>query len=91
MSDKDRPIPQAFFACSEAGCAEDTTYPAEMLYWYEPERRWVCENCWENLPPPNPDDDDGPLHPPRGESLEAYLTRTRPPLATLLDGRKGQP
>lgn len=42
-------IPQALFSCSTPGCREECSYPADMLYWYEPERRWMCEPCWDNL------------------------------------------
>jgi hypothetical protein len=79
-----RPIPQALFSCSEEGCREETTYPAEMLYWYEQESRWVCFCCWDDLPPLNEECD----MPEKGETLENYLVRENVQRDEVLKGKK---
>jgi hypothetical protein len=82
-----RPIPEALFSCSNQYCAEETTYPAEMLYWYEQECRWVCDNCWDDLPPLNEECD----MPEKGETLQDYLDRHNVQRAEILKGRPKQP
>jgi hypothetical protein len=79
-----RPIPQALFSCSEEGCREETTYPADMLNWYEQESRWVCDNCWDELPALNEECD----MPEKGETLENYLNSCCIQRDEILKGRK---
>jgi len=62
-------IPKAYFPCSNRYCAEETCYDAQQLYWYEKERRWVCENCWDDLDYEN----EGEDRPEKGVSLETYI------------------
>lgn len=28
------------------GCAEECSYPADMLFWSEEEQCWLCDCCW---------------------------------------------
>jgi hypothetical protein len=79
-----RPIPEALFSCSNQDCAEETTYPADMLNWYEEECRWVCDNCWDELPVLNEECD----MPEKGETLENYLNSCCIQRDEILKGRK---
>lgn len=36
---------QVYFACDVQQCAEEVTYPADMLYWCAEEKVFMCENC----------------------------------------------
>lgn len=51
-----------------------------MLHWYEKERRWVCENCWDQLDYEN----EGEDHPERGINLEQYIQQQKLTTADLL-------
>jgi len=62
-SEKDKPIPEAMYPCSQHSCKESTCY-AQQLHWYEEESRWVCDACWPSLPP---------IRPKKAVSLENYL------------------
>lgn len=62
-------IPRALFSCSNEYCREEVSYHADQLYWYAQEKRWVCENCWDNLP--GPTDEDG--SPTRGVTLAEHI------------------
>jgi len=66
-----KPIPRAWFDCSSKWCTEGT-YPADMLHWYALESRWMCDSCWDNLPPL---DEECEIMPEQGISLEEYLSR----------------
>lgn len=39
---------EPFYSCSQEGCAEECSYPADMLNMYEGEP--VCEGCWDDMP-----------------------------------------
>ncbi len=56
-------IPEALYSCSNRYCAQDVSYYADQLYWYARQKRWVCENCFGDLP-------DSPK---RGIALEGYI------------------
>lgn len=71
--------PRALFSCSNQYCAEENSYHASQLNWYAPEQRWVCENCWDDLPPDS--NDEPPL---RGISLSEHLLKNRPTIETLI-------
>lgn len=46
MTTDNRPfVPEAFYACKNIGCAEQQTYPANMLFWCPVGSNWVCEDC----------------------------------------------
>jgi hypothetical protein len=62
-------IPRALFSCSNKYCREEVSYYADQLYWYDQEKRWVCDNCWDNLP--DPTDEDG--RPTRGVTLAEHI------------------
>lgn len=62
-------IPRALFSCSNKYCREEVSYHADQLYWYAQEKRWVCENCWDNLP--DPTDEEG--RPTRGVTLAEHI------------------
>jgi len=36
---------KAFFACDNTHCADECTYPADMLFWCQEEKAWLCEQC----------------------------------------------
>ena len=40
-------IPEALYSCGTRVCAEETSYPADMLFWSDTKRGWYCENCFE--------------------------------------------
>ena len=42
-------LPKASYSCLHEYCAEQVTYPPEMLYWVNDGniKGWLCENCWE--------------------------------------------
>lgn len=73
-------IPRALFSCSQPGCCEEVSYYADQLYWYAAGKRWVCENCWEDLPAPTNDDDK----PTRGITLAEYIIGRELPAVALL-------
>lgn len=75
-------IPEPLFSCSEDGCREECSYTANMLHWYEAGQRWVCENCWENLPMIDEEN-----MPPIGISLKMWLLRENVSVAALLHNR----
>lgn len=62
-------IPRALFSCSNDYCREQVSYHAEQLYWYAAENRWVCENCWDDLPVPTDED----VRPTRGMTLAEHI------------------
>lgn len=62
-------IPSALFSCSNEYCGAEVSYHADQLYWYAAEKRWVCENCWGDLPGPT-DEDDRPC---RGVTLAEHI------------------
>ena len=41
------PIPEALYSCGTGSCAEETSYPSDMLFWSEKKRGWYCGNCFE--------------------------------------------
>ena len=41
------PIPEALYSCGTRACAEETSYPADMLFWSDTKRGWYCEHCFE--------------------------------------------
>lgn len=73
-------VPQALFSCSNEYCRPEVSYPADMLYWFDAEKRWVCEMCWDDLPAPT--DDDGKLT--RGITLAEYIIGHQLPAVALL-------
>lgn len=68
LREKRLPVPEPVYPCSNKWCAEEMTFPASDLYWFEAEGRWVCWNCWSEFDA----DEDGNL-PPKGISLKQYL------------------
>ena len=44
----DLPIPEALYSCGVRFCAEETSYPANMLFWSQRFGRWFCEDCWRD-------------------------------------------
>lgn len=42
-------IPKALFSCHFDCCREEVSYPADMLYWCEFEKGWICDNCFDNV------------------------------------------
>lgn len=72
--------PHALFSCSNKYCQVECSYPADMLYWYEREKRWVCENCWDDLDYEN----EGEDRPQMGMTLEAYIVQNRLMAAEIL-------
>jgi hypothetical protein len=62
-------IPRALFSCSNEYCRQEVSYYADQLYWHAAEKRWVCENCWDDLPGPTDDDD----RPTRGVTLAEHI------------------
>jgi hypothetical protein len=64
-------LPRPLFSCSIDGCQEEVSYHADQLFWYEQDKNWVCENCWDDLPRIG-DEDEGEV-PERGVSLEAHI------------------
>lgn len=64
-------IPQALFSCSQYLCAEEFSYPAEDLYWFDKEKRWVCANCFYSIP--EPEDENG--KPTRGITLAEHIIK----------------
>lgn len=44
------PLPRASFPCCFDSCSDEVSYPADMLFWSNSKKGWVCENCIENLP-----------------------------------------
>lgn len=62
-------IPRALFPCSNDYCREEVSYHADQLYWHAAEKRWVCENCWDDLP--GPTDEEG--RPMRGITLAEHI------------------
>lgn len=67
QSDTPNHAPKPLYSCSV--CREDCSCEAEDLFWYAAESRWVCENCWDELPAIN----DGEDSPKKGLSLKEYL------------------
>lgn len=74
-------IPRALFSCSNEYCREEVSYHADQLYWHAAEKRWVCENCWDNL--------DG--RPPRGITLAEHIIGGDFKAVTLLQNEKAHP
>ena len=68
-----KPIPRVLFSCSDKYCAREVSYHADQLWWYDAERRWVCDCCWEELPAFG----DGVL-PQRGLTLDEYIRDLNP-------------
>lgn len=81
---------EPLFSCSQDGCREECSYPADMLALHNGAP--ICEDCYYNLPwknqAPDPDDDQDTLSwhdlprfvPPfvrRIEALEAENERLR--------------
>ena len=67
------PFPEAVYGCADSGCAEEMSYPPEMIYWVDAyiegstgDSGWYCENCLDN---------NG--YPTRGPSLLDELKRRR--------------
>lgn len=79
-------IPRALFSCSNQYCREEVSYHADQLYWHAAEKRWVCENCWDDLP--GPTDDDG--HPTRGITLAEHIIGGDFKAVTLLQNDRGE-
>ena len=77
-------IPRALFSCSNTYCAEEVSHHADDLYWYAAEQRWVCEQCWDNLPAPT--DEAG--NPTRGITLAEYIIGRQLPAVALLQNVK---
>ena len=63
---------KAFFACDNEHCAEECTYPADMLFWCPEESAWLCEQCI--------DCDDLT----KGFSLAVWLKRVNPSIVDYL-------
>jgi hypothetical protein len=40
------PVPEALYSCGCKGCAEQVSYPADMLWWSERRKNWHCDSCW---------------------------------------------
>ena len=80
-------IPRALFSCSNEYCREEVSYHADQLYWHAAEKRWVCENCWDELP--GPTDDDG--RPTRGITLAEHIIGGDFKAVTLLQNAEGEP
>ena len=38
------------YACAEQACAEEITYPADMLSWSWPKGEFRCDSCFEHAP-----------------------------------------
>jgi len=63
------PIPESLYSCADKCCAEETSYPADMLYWHETRHGWYCANCF---------DEDGEE---KGISLAEEIERQKEPIA----------
>ena len=79
-------IPRALFSCSNEYCCDEVSYHADQLYWHAAEKRWVCENCWDELP--GPTDEDGP--PTRGITLAEHIIGGDFKAVTLLQNDRGE-
>ena len=44
--------PQAVYGCAFRGCAEQVSYPPDMLIWHggEDNSGFYCEYCWDIWP-----------------------------------------
>jgi len=62
---KDKPVPEAWimYPCSQPLCKKFICH-ARLLSWHAEESRWVCDECWPNLPP---------IGPQKSGSLDDYL------------------
>ena len=74
--DKFRGYPRALVACACDGCAEQQTYPVDMLHWLDgdnieggDEPGWYCENCYDELWVPEHEHQEFD----RGETLAAFM------------------
>ena len=48
----DAELPQPVYGCAHEGCAEEVSYPPDMLRWYEGgevEAGFYCESCIDNM------------------------------------------
>ena len=45
-------VPEAVYGCKLPSCAEEVSYPAEMLYWHGGSNLiaagFYCEMCWQH-------------------------------------------
>lgn len=80
------PIPHPLFSCAFSGCTEEVSYESDSLFWYAAGKKWVCENCWENLPRIGADEESE--LPKLGPSLEAYILASSLSAADLLQKTK---
>jgi hypothetical protein len=69
------PIPRAIYPCLHEHCAEQVSYPPDMLFWADDgeTRGWLCDNCWDEH-----DWNEGEI-PPKGISLEKEIIRQQNP------------
>ncbi len=75
---------EPFFGCRNPGCAEDVTYPADMLAEH-PDGGPICEYCWE-------DDDaryNGAETLPTFGSLPAFVPKHERNLQELAEALEG--
>jgi hypothetical protein len=72
------PIPRASYPCLNRFCAEEVSYPPDMLFWVDDgeTRGWLCENCWDEH------DWNEDEIPPKGISLEKEIIRQHNSLFT---------
>lgn len=53
MADGQRPVPWMGWSCRSEPCAEEHSYPSEMLYWWagsdEWPAGWYCENDYMDI------------------------------------------
>ena len=45
--DSRRKIPDPLYPCCI--CYEDHSWPAKDLFWSEPMKDWVCDQCWDDV------------------------------------------
>jgi hypothetical protein len=66
-----RPIPPAGYPCVHDHCAEQVSYPPDMLFWMDDGETsgWMCDNCWYEHDWP------GEEIPPQGDTLEDELKK----------------
>ena len=61
------PIPAPLYPCGIAACADNYSYPADLLHWSHTHAKWVCADCWS----------DNHSGEPRGISLADEMKRQR--------------
>ena len=80
-------LPRTNFSCTDRRCAEEVSYPADMMYWW-PGRDgypagWYCEYCMEEMAPPGVEWGDF-------TDLDKYLTGQADNLSAIQLVRRGQ-